>query len=143
VTVISDRVNDVGYDFPTGVQYIHITAYDEVRDSADETRMILRARHTITVDQSDGTFTSDDLEPGAAKVRIGAGGDWYSIEIPDSETPIRLWPLIQAGLPVVPELANHIASDGTVQIARVMTSAGYSALIGATTPDPGSVFLVY
>jgi hypothetical protein len=141
MTVISDRVQDVGYERPTSINYVYFTALASVRDSADDTRMIVRSRHTIAVNVADGSFTTDDLDPGPAEVRIG--GDVYPITIPASGTPIRLWPLIQAGLPVTPESANHIASDGSVRREQVMTTAAYGVLTGATTPDPGSVFFLY
>jgi hypothetical protein len=68
----------------------------------------------------------------------------FQITIPDSATPVRLWDLIQEGLPVPPDqMATAVINGGGVSIARAMAADDYAALVSNTTPIPGSVFYVY
>ncbi len=137
MTVISEPVEDIaGADNDT--QFIFSSSI--LRENSGGTGLIT-IRPTFVRAEA-GVLTTPDLEPGAATVRIGQTA--YYITIPDSGTPIRLWPLIQAGLPLPPaEAAEAVRNGGGFVMGQVMTAAEYAALVSTTTPDPGSVFLVY
>jgi hypothetical protein len=138
VTVISDQIENIaGADNATT-----FTFYSPVvRDSDDGTALIttLTTAHLIA---TAGVLTTPDLDPGPATVRIGLHA--FEIEIPDSPTPVRLWPLVEAGLPVsADQVSSAVINGGGARRIQVMTAAEYAALVAITTPDPGSIFFVY
>lgn len=137
MTVISEPVDTIGgADAQTVFQF----SSPVLRDSSDDTALITTV--VVRVAPVAGVLTTPDLDPGIAAVRVGPKS--YAITIPDSPTPVRLWPLIQAGLPVPPaEVAAAVHDGGGAARIQVMTSAQYTALVASTTPDPGSIFLVY
>lgn len=111
-----------------------------IRDSVDGTAIITTTTHRYL--PVNGVLTTGSLEPGPAKVRLGS--TTYDILIPTSATPIRLMPLIEAGLPAPPTpQASVVVNGGNFARGQVMTAAQYAALTSTTTPDPGSVFLIY
>jgi hypothetical protein len=133
VTVISDNIENVaGVDDTTAFVF----SAPLLRESADGLGMI--TTQTARVTATGGVLTTPDLDPGDATVRIGA--NVYPIEIPDSPTPVRLWPLIFAGLPVPPEqVAQAVRNGGGIAVAQAITQATYNAL---TTPDPATLYVI-
>lgn len=86
----------------------------------------------------DGVVTTEDLDPGPAKVRIGMST--YDIEIPESATPVRLWPLIETGLPEPPSLVGaYVVNGGGVARIQKISESAYLAL---STPDPETLYVV-
>lgn len=137
MTVISQSVTDIAGT--PEVESIRFATY-AIRDSSDGTSLITTKIHAY--EPVAGVLTTGDLDPGPAKVIIGARA--YAIEIPDSATPVQLWPLIEAGLPIpVAEEASAVRNGGGFVRGQVLTAAEYSALVAATTPDPGSIYFVY
>lgn len=137
MTVISQPITDIAG--APEADTIRFATY-AIRDSADGASIITTKVHAY--EPTAGVLTTDDLDPGPAKVIIGAHA--YAIEIPDSATPILLWPLIEAGLPVpITEEASAVRNGGGFVRGQVMTASEYSALVASTTPDPGSMFFVY
>lgn len=138
MTVIVEHVEYLG-----GVDDSTVFSFSSpmVRDSDDDTALITKRAMSYTA--SNGVLTTDDLDPGPATVTVGVSSS-FQIAIPDSPTPIRLWPLIQAGLPVPPaQMATAVINGGGAAMIRVMTADEYAALVSSTTPDPGSIFYVY
>lgn len=134
MTVISDTIRDIaGADNQSSFTFTALGSPE--RGGHIVTR--LAHRYTATA----GVLTTADLDPGPALVEIGR--DTYRITIPDSESPVRLGPLILAGLPQIVVGARAVVDGGGAAILYVMSSADYSALIAVTTPDPGSIFYVY
>lgn len=90
-----------------------------------------------------GLLTTTSLEPGEAIVWIGSRGG-FVINIPDSPTSILLSPLIAENLPA-PDVEEALAvkNFGGATSIKVMTAAQYATLTASTTPNPGSIFLVY
>lgn len=85
-----------------------------------------------------GVITTEDLDPGPARVRIGV--NTYDIEIPESATPVRLWPLIETGLPAPPSLVgNYVINGGGIARVQKLTQSEYAAL---TLPDPETEYSV-
>jgi hypothetical protein len=132
VTVISENIRNIaGADNTTAFVF-----WTCLRESADGNG--LDTALTSRLVASSGVLTTPDLDPGPALVRIGA--TVYSIEIPDSDTSVRLWPLIQAGLPVPPSAeADAVRNGGGVARAQTITQAAYNALV---TPDPATLYVI-
>lgn len=134
MTVISEHVDNIaGADDGT----VFVFASILLRDSDDGTSLITTTPTRVT--PVAGVLTTPDLDPGAAKVSIGLSRA-YQIDIPDSPTPIRLWPLIEAGLPVPPaEEATAVRNFGGIAGAKRVTLAEYQAM---PTPDLETLFVV-
>lgn len=133
MTVISENVENIaGADNQTPFAF----AAPVIRDSFDDTAFITTTPTRVM--PVAGVLTTPDLDPGPAVVRIGLRT--YSIEIPDSPTPIRLLPLVEAGLPIPPtEEASAVRNGGGVALIRVLTEAQYAAL---TSRDPETLYVV-
>jgi hypothetical protein len=133
MTVISDNLTDLAGTPETQPVFFSTFA---LRDNADGTAIVTTTTHSYT--PVDGAITTDDLDPGPARVKIGMRS--YSIDIPDWGTPIRLMPLIEAGLPVSPsdEIAA-VRNGGGVAIIKVLTEDEYAAL---TSTDPETMYVV-
>lgn len=85
-----------------------------------------------------GVLTSPNLVPGPAVVQVG--NETYDIEIPDSSTPVQLWPLIDAGMPPPVNVPGFVRNAGGIaRIARA-TRDEYAAL---TNPDPETLYIVF
>lgn len=133
MTVIIEHVSSIaGADDNTifGFQSIHD------RESFDGTGMITSALRTMQAKA--GVLTTPPLDPGPTIVHVGSRR--YKIQIPDSPTPIRLWPLIQAGLPIPPaQEADAIRNLGGIRGGRVAELDDYQAI---PTPDPETLYFV-
>lgn len=85
----------------------------------------------------DGTLTTPDLDAGPAKVSIGMKS--YNIVIPDSPTPVRLWPLIDAGMPPPPAgTPGFVRNGGGVARVQALTQAEYDT----ATHDPATLYVI-
>jgi hypothetical protein len=133
MTVISELIENIaGADNNTGFEF----ASTILRESDDGTGMI--TIHPVFLTATAGVLTTPDIDPGPARVRIGQR--LYAIEVPDSETPVRLWPLIEAGLPIPPsEEAAAVRNGGGVALIKRISESDYSALV---TPDPETLYVV-
>lgn len=86
----------------------------------------------------DGVLTTPDFAPGPALVRVGLRT--YAIVIPDSATPVRLGPLIEAGLPIpAADTARAVINAGGISRRMRVTVSEYAALV---TPDPETEYSV-
>ncbi len=107
------------------------------RESSDGTRLI--TPRTVQYTASAGVLTTADFDPGPALARIGSGPS-VSIEIPDSGSPVRFWPVYEAGLPVPPDQeASAVRNGGGVARIQRITATAYAAL---STPDPETFYVV-
>lgn len=133
MTVISEPVEDIGgADDNTQFEF----SSPILRESDDGLGLI--TRRPVRVVAEDGVLTTPELDPGPALVRIG--GRAYDIEIPDSDTPVRLWPLIETGLPIPPEEeASAVVNGGGVARIQKLSQAAYDAI---PTPDPETLYIV-
>lgn len=134
MTVISERITDLAGLGEIDVVVFYTTA---IRENAAGTGTVSTRRHSYGPDET-GLITTDDLEPGPAQVRFGMSA--YAIDIPDFGTPIRLWPLIEAGLPIPPiEEATAVRNGGGVRLILRITEAAYLAL---PIKDPETLYVV-
>lgn len=88
-----------------------------------------------------GVLTTPDMEPGPAVLKLSGSATEYHITIPDSETPVQLWPLIEAATP--PD--NTAWTTGFVHnadgVARVQ--AVPQTEYGAMVKDPATLYFLY
>lgn len=133
MTVISEPVDDIaGADSTTQFEFRSAV----LRESDDGTSTVTTRPLFIT--PTSGVLTTPSMDPGPAFVRIGQRT--YAIEIPDSGTPVRLWPLIEAGLPIpAAEEATAVRNGGGIARAQRITTSAYAALV---TPDPETLYAV-
>lgn len=132
MTVISEPIESIaGADNQTVFGFASL-----VRESFDGTGLVTAA--LVTMQAADGVLTTPDLDPGPAVVNVGQRH--YEIEIPDSATPVRLWPLIHAGLPIpAAEEASAVRNGGGVARIQRITESAYLELL---TPDPETLYVV-
>ncbi|MRH86007.1 hypothetical protein GFY24_00755 [Nocardia sp. SYP-A9097] len=131
MTVISDAMVDLGRGPDIDAVYFYAPG---LRESASTTQIITPQWVAATV-ASNGTFTSPNLEPGPAMVRIR--GVAYDLVVPDADT-VRLWPLIDAAVPPPPDDGGFIRNGGGVRRAKVVTEAQFSA----SPHDPETIYYV-
>ncbi|MGO3325300.1 hypothetical protein [Gordonia sp. (in: high G+C Gram-positive bacteria)] len=136
MTVITDRVEDVGGGpLLTPVMF----TVQQVRESADGDSIVVPLRHRVQ--PVDGVITTPELDPGPATVTLGGSRQaTYNILVPDSSTPIRLWPLIDAGMPSPPEDDRYqfVRNGGGLARGVALTQAE----MDAQPFDPGSFYLI-
>ena len=130
MTVISDTLSDVGLTADRGPLYFYTPG---LRNSSDDARILTPQLVHVGV-APDGTFTTPDLDPGPARVRID--GIVHDLTIPASPTPVRLWPLIEASVvfPASPAavieravaeyLSTHMPEAGEAETFVVFSTAG-------------------
>lgn len=132
MTTISESLRDIGGVNETDPVVFYV---DTIRENASGTGTT--TTHTHTVRPINGVVTTEDLDPGPARVRIGLVT--YPIVIPDSVTTVRLWPLIDASVPP-PAITNlFVRNGGGVARQVALTAAEYAAI---PTPDPETVYFV-
>ncbi|MBF6301153.1 hypothetical protein IU459_26945 [Nocardia amamiensis] len=133
MTVISEPISSIA-----GADNNTIFGFQSIldRESFDGTGMITTALYTVQA--QGGVLTTANLDPGATVVYVGPRR--YLIVVPDSEDPIRLFPLIQAGLPIPPaQEATAVRNGGGVARIQTSTQAAYNAI---PTPDPETAYLI-
>lgn len=134
MTVIKEEdVRDIGgTDDSTQFEFI------ANRLPGSETDESFVTRRPVFLTAVDGLLETPDLAPGAALVRFGIRT--YAIIIPDSPTPVRLAPLIEAGLPIATEdVARAVVNGGGIARLKKVTVSEYAALV---TPDPETEYSV-
>lgn len=133
MTVIQDNVWDIA---DGAISHPVRFRVPQIRGAASSPGVVTQVVHEYITDDT-GQLTTDDLEPGPAKVTVA--GKTYDIVIPYSVTPIRLWPLINAHLdPPPPTATGYIRNGGGVEIAQAVTAAEYAAI----TRDPETLYLI-
>ena len=132
MTVISDVVENVA---GTPDERVIVFSIKRVRQNVDGNAIVTSERAQFV--PVDGVFTTTDLDPGPADVKIHS--QTYPIVIPDSDTPVRLWPLIDAGLPAPAPSAGFVRNGGGVARIEWVTEAQYAALV----KDPETTYITY
>ena len=133
MTVISEPIVDIaGLGARQRVRF----TIPRIRESTDGSSTITTRTHEVL--PVNGVLTTPDLDPGPAKVSIGL--DEFDIVIPDSATPLRLWPLIDAVTdPPAPAATGFVKDGGNIARIQALTQAEYNAM---TTPDPGTLYII-
>lgn len=111
----------------------------EMRESVGGDSIIVPVRVRVPV--VDGVATSPSLEPGPAVVRISGDYRSYDIEIPESVSPILLWPLIDAATP--PDntawMTGFVRNGGGVARIAAVEAAAYPSMV----KDPNTFYILY
>jgi len=94
----------------------------------------------VQYDLVGGVLTTADLVAGPAVVQIGFSGPTYTINIPEAPGPIRLWPLIDAGLPTPSNEPGLVRNAGGIARIAKITTAQLQA--GGGT-DPETLFIEF
>lgn len=132
MTIIQDRIEDVA---GAGLLRNVTISTQVIRQAASGDAIVATVPHHFEL--ADGVLSTTDLDPGPAVVQIGA--KQYSIMIPVSSTPIRLWPLIDAGMPTPPASEpGFIRNGGGVARAEAVTASEYASL----TFDPATLYVI-
>jgi hypothetical protein len=133
MTVIAEPIENIaGADNTT----VFVFAASVVRESDDGDALVTTLTTRVTT--TDGVLITPDLDAGPATVRIGLHS--YAIDIPESPSPVRLWPLVEAGLPVPPsQEAQAVRNGGGIARIQRISASAYAALV---TPDPETLYIV-
>lgn len=133
MTIITDSVSDIaGLEDNMEVVFF----LDEPRVRASGNGIVTTSRVPVLPDAM--VLTTPDLNPGKAKVKFGMFT--YDIVIPDSSTPVALWPLIDAGLPAPTNEPGVVRNSGGIARVERITESAYAAL---ETPDPETLFITF
>ncbi|MGB3706749.1 hypothetical protein [Gordonia sp. (in: high G+C Gram-positive bacteria)] len=134
MTIIHDRLEDVaGEGFDQSVTF----TIPRIREAADGSAIVTEERHRFNV--TDGELITTDLDPGPATVRITGHSVPYKIVIPPSGSSVRLWPLIDAGMPA-PQTGTpgFVRNGGGVSRTQAVTSTEYAAMV----LDPATLYVI-
>ncbi|MFM9261473.1 hypothetical protein ACKAMS_22810 [Rhodococcus sp. 5A-K4] len=114
-----------------------LTFYIEtIRQNASGTATVSVKRVDVT--PVDGVLTTPDLDPGPTQVQWR--GVRYKIDIPDSDTSVRLWPLIDAGWPTPsPGAPGFVRNAGGIDRMEPVELADYSG----HPKVPASLYLLF
>lgn len=108
-----------------------------IRENDTSDGIVTTDGYTVWPDAT-GAIETEDLDPGPATVIIS--GLIYNIIIPPSSTPVRLWPLIDAGMPApAPDVEGFVRNGGGVRRIVAVTQAEYDAI---PTPDPATFYVI-
>ncbi|AUH68533.1 MULTISPECIES: hypothetical protein [Gordonia] len=134
MTIIQDRIEDIaGAEFAQAVTF----TIPRIRESASGAAIVTEQKHRFQVTDG-GDLVTSNLDPGPATVRIGLNS--YQITIPDSSSPIRLWPLIDAGMPAPPpsEQYQFVRNGGGLVRAQAVDLDEYESMMW----DPGTLYII-
>ncbi|QRY62763.1 hypothetical protein JVX90_00350 [Gordonia sp. PDNC005] len=132
MTILFDKITDVaGAD-----EYTPLVFWaPDLRENDSLDGMVTPKRHYVHA--VDGAFTTPDLDVGPCMVQIGMMQ--YAFTVPQSSAPVRLWPLVDAGMPQPPVGSpGFIRNGGGVAIAKAVTAAQYATL----TVDPATLYVI-
>lgn len=87
-----------------------------------------------------GVLTTPNLAAGPAIVELGLSGPTYKIEIPAVAGPVKLWPLIDAGMPTPVNAAGFVRNAGGIARVARTTTGDYAAM---PTPDPETLYIEF
>ena len=143
-TTIADNLLDGGLS-ADGKATVRFTPA-AVRDASDASGIIGRKTVTAAVNATTGAFTAE-LDPGVWDVRIKSGPAGEKpletrINVPDTGTTLRLWPLIEAYVEQPTAVVNAAVAAKEAAEAAAATAEGLSTAqdeaIAALAADTGS-----
>lgn len=136
MTVLTANVRDVaGVDDRT----VFTFSVPVVRGDAGGDVVTVRKFH---LSANDGVLETPDLHPGPAVLRIAGDPTEYHITVPDSATPVQLWPLIDAAAPP-PSGAlwgtGYIRDAGGVARVQALPVDDYPGAV----KDPATLYVLF
>ncbi|MGY1945354.1 hypothetical protein [Nocardia asiatica] len=132
MTVISESVSSIG-----GADNNTVFGFQSIldRENFAGTGMITAA--LITLQAVGGVLTTPPLDPGDTIAYVGSRR--YMIKVPDSETPVRLMPLIADGLPIMPvQEARAVIARGSITALEDVTESWWAA----NPHNPGTLYVL-
>ncbi|MEA1796976.1 hypothetical protein [Rhodococcus qingshengii] len=131
MTVLTGQIRDVA-EFDD--QSVFAFRIPEIRGDGNE---VVTTR-TYFVQAVNGVLTTPDLSPGPATLTVRAKE--YQILIPESGSPLPIWPLIDAGMPPPePGALGFVRDGGGVTRIQALTQNEYAVL---DNPDPATLFII-
>ncbi|KDQ02279.1 hypothetical protein EN35_14490 [Rhodococcus qingshengii] len=133
MTIISEPLQDPAGRPETEPLVFYI---ETVRQNVSGTGTVSVKRVDVT--PVGGVLTTPNLDPGPAQVQWR--GQRYPIVIPHSVSSVRLWPLLDAGMPHPPSTAaGFVRNGGGVTRIQALTQIEYENL---DSPDPATLFII-
>lgn len=133
MTILFDKVEDIA----GATEHTPIVFWaPELRESDSGDGIVTLQHHSVYAEN--GEFTTPDMDAGPAVVQIGVRQ--YQITIPESPDPIRLWPLIDAGMPAPPpsEQYQFVRNGGGLVRVQAVNLEDYEDMVW----DPGTMYII-
>uniref|UniRef100_UPI000488AAC7 hypothetical protein n=1 Tax=Rhodococcus sp. UNC363MFTsu5.1 TaxID=1449069 RepID=UPI000488AAC7 len=123
MTILTANVRDIeGADDMTVFKF-HVP----IIRGTDPTGAGVVTTRTYRVQAEEGILTTPDLQPGPCTLKVHASA--YAIDIPDSPTPVLLWPLIDAAAPPPATTEGFVRNGGGISRSQRITVSDYAALV--------------
>ena len=121
MAVLSDRLTD-GAKLGRGAQIVFYAR--GLRDSVDGDAILTQARTPVSVDPTDGSFTTPNLEPGPywCGIKWAAAQSFENFQIVIGDSDTRLWPLLEEALPYTPA-QESLFKQYRDEVAEFVTTA--------------------
>ena len=131
MTVLTGQIRDVA-EFDD--QSVFAFQVPEIRGDGNE---VVTTR-TYFVQAVNGVLTTPDLSPGPATLTVRAKE--YQILIPESGSPLPIWPLIDAGMPPPVGQPGFVRNAGGIARIQRTTVANYAAI---PSKDPETLYITF
>lgn len=131
MTVLTGQIRDVA-EFDD--QSVFAFQIPEIRGDGNE---VVTTR-TYFVQAVNGVLTTPDLSPGPATLTVRAKE--YQILIPESGSPLPIWPLIDAGMPPPLGQPGFVRNAGGIARIQRTTVANYAAI---PSKDPETLYITF
>lgn len=131
MTVLTGQIRDVA-EFDD--QSVFAFQIPEIRGDGNE---VVTTR-TYFVQAVNGVLTTPDLSPGPATLTVRAKE--YQIVIPESGSPLPIWPLIDAGMPPPVGQPGFVRNAGGIARIQRTTVANYAAI---PSKDPETLYITF
>lgn len=131
MTVLTGQIRDVA-EFDD--QSVFAFQIPEIRGDGNE---VVTTR-TYFVQAVNGVLTTPDLSPGPATLTVRAKE--YQILIPESGSPLPIWPLIDAGMPPPVNQPGFVRNAGGIARVQRTTVANYAAI---PSKDPETLYITF
>ena len=131
MTILTGQIRDVA-EFDD--QSVFAFQIPEIRGDGNE---VVTTR-TYFVQAVNGVLTTPDLSPGPATLTVRAKE--YQILIPESGSPLPIWPLIDAGMPPPVGQPGFVRNAGGIARIQRTTVANYAAI---PSKDPETLYITF
>lgn len=131
MTVLTGQIRDVA-EFDD--QSVFAFQIPEIRGDGNE---VVTTR-TYFVQAVNGVLTTPDPSPGPATLTVRAKE--YQILIPESGSPLPIWPLIDAGMPPPVGQPGFVRNAGGIARIQRTTVANYAAI---PSKDPETLYITF
>lgn len=131
MTVLTGQIRDVA-EFDD--QSVFAFQIPEIRGDGNE---VVTTR-TYFAQAVNGVLTTPDLSPGPATLTVRAKE--YQILIPESGSPLPIWPLIDAGMPPPVGQPGFVRNAGGIARIQRTTVANYAAI---PSKDPETLYITF